>query len=199
MIPARQRRSAALLGMAIALLAGGLPLLHWAQGSAAREATQTAAAMAKTEEAQRQLQSNIAAAHELAGRISEADVVRLLAPIDRLQTAGVLERQATAARLTHFTYTLAAERKDIAVVTGEATPGLVVSAITITADAPLDTDVFAFLAGLQTALPGRLRVVQMMLARTGDGRQPVAASNVHVEARLDWLSNGSARALAGVP
>ncbi len=72
------------------------------------------------------------------------------------------------------------------------------SEITLTADAALDTDAYAVIEHVRaTMLPGRAQLRALTIERIGENQTALAAVNVHVTARLDWLSAGSDRTLVG--
>jgi hypothetical protein len=184
----------ALLAAALVLLLAGLPLARRGGAAAADRAKILAAERAMLEEADRRFDEDMRLAERQDGSPGAEDIDRLLAPVDRLGAASVLERQAAAARLTHFVYTLAPEKKAVA----DSAAGLAESKVTLAADMPLDTDAHDFIDRLSASLPGRVRLRRFSLTRLAADAFPSTA-NVHMEAEAEWLSNGAAGNGGGAP
>jgi hypothetical protein len=169
------------------------PMLNLLQDEAQKHLSDLRSQRAKTEQSLQQLENDIAETKKLSGQMGAAEVEKSLAPVDRLQAADVIEKQAAAARLTHVTYTLSPEQK-VKITRADAGPQeLALSTITIKADAPLDTDAYAFVGRLRGVLPGRLRPQALTLERIGAPDAAPAADNLHLTAVFEWLSNGAAK------
>jgi len=80
------------------------------------------------------------------------EMQRLLAPVDRLKVAAMLERQAQASHLRNFTYSLSAENKYTG--SGAGVQDLAQSDISLSAEAPLDGDIYAFIEQSGISCPG---------------------------------------------
>lgn len=188
-----------LLTLAVTLTWASTPLLDRLHEIAAQRLIDARAARAAAEQSLHQLQDDIAAAEKLGGQIGIAEADRALIPADRIAAVTALERSAAALRLGHFTYTLEPEQALTVDAPGIVPQTLAVSTLTVSGEAPLDTDVYAFCAGARRFLPGRLRLQQLSVERTGSAAA-LEARNTRFTARFEWLSNGSAgAAVASAP
>jgi hypothetical protein len=173
---------------AVALLVlAGLPVARYLAEGEAGQAARIAAARQQDERALRRIEEDLLAARDLKNNLGAGEIARLLAPADRLQAAARLEQAAQAARISHFTYTLAPERQS-RVDSAAGPQELALSTVTLAGDAPLDTDIYRFVARAREMLPGRAKLKQLSVMRLGN---PPAAANVHMEAVFEWLSNGA--------
>ncbi len=185
------RHGSWLAGLALAafLASAGHPALRMATAATERETAQTKAERVRLESDLRQIESDRAALRELSQKLDPESVSRLLEPSDRLKAGTALEKLAAASRLKNLTYTFGPERP---VSLGAAESGklaLAQSDLTWEASAPLDQDLQAFITQLQSALPGKLSLDHLSVARTGTS---LSATPLHAQARMLWLSNGSA-------
>ncbi len=179
----------ALIVCAVAIMTGSGPLAGLLRKDAVRDLTMIQSARAKTGQDLKQLRDNVAAARKLAGEIDRAEAEQVLAPSDRLKAASMFENEAAQGRLSHFTYTLAPEER-VAIDAGGEKHDLAVSIITLSADAPDDVYIYSSLERMRQSLPGRARLQQLSISRPGNP-DALAAQNVHFEATLEWLSNGT--------
>ncbi|MDR3423471.1 MAG: hypothetical protein P4M13_00115 [Alphaproteobacteria bacterium] len=185
-----------LLSLALVIEAGKAPVLGMAQQKAAQKLAALRAENDKTAAALRQFQDDLATAEKMKTEIDASETEKFLAPVDRLRVAEILEHRAAEARLSHFIYSFAPEQKTLIVTVDAGKQELATSKVTLAADAPTDTDVWVFLDAVRRTLPGRFALREFSLQRMGDANAPVAAANVHVTAKGDWLSNGASRNLA---
>lgn len=185
-----------LFALAVLLLLAGGPMAEWGLHLARDRGKNLAQERARVEEYARRFQDDMRLAERPEGQMKGDDIDRLLAPVDRLRVASNLERQAAAARLSHFTYNLASEKPANVSVIDSAT--MAESRLTMAADAPLDSDVDSFLHSLGHALPGRVRLLRVAVTRPA-GDAPLSLANVHMEAEAEWLSNSAVRKTAGMP
>jgi hypothetical protein len=186
--------SCAKIGLQTVFLTGLLaaaPLLYVLHQDAAAALARVGGERQKAEKTLGQLQSESDIAKEIRGRINVAEARRLLAPVERMTVAASIEHAAATFHMSKFTYTLAPE-KDVHM--GEET--LALSSIALGGEAPNDADIYGFMAQLNHALPGRLRVTDMEIERAGD---TLTTSNVRYKMTLEWLSNGAVKNLAGNP
>ncbi len=181
---------------AVALMFFSSPLLVFLRGKAARHLAEVQEDRTKTQQVLQRLDDDIATTQKLSGQIGADEIEKPLAPIDRLQASGLLERQADAARLDHFTYTLSPEQKVAINSTEMGAQELAVSTIAVKAEVPLDTDVNAFVQRVGSLMPGRLRLQSLTLEHTATAGTPPAADNLHMIANFEWLSNGVTKELA---
>lgn len=187
----------------MSLLAGGLliltlgpALMHSQFTAAARRAADLKTEQARLDEVALRLDEDTRMAANRDIVLSADDISHLLEPANRLQSMGALERQAAARHLTHFTYTLAPERKAKAVIV--STDDLTESGLDLAADAPLDTDAYQFINNLHDILPGRLHLRHLILSRINPDA-PLSAANIHMEANMEWLSNTTAHEKGRAP
>jgi hypothetical protein len=184
------RRWLALFAAALVLLLAGSPLARQGLEIEQRRAEDIAAERAKLQETARSFQDDILLARKLESQMNAEDIDRLLAPVDRLGVAAELERQAASSRFEHFAYTIAPEKKTITGAPGAE--GMAESDVTLAADMPLDTDAYIFIDRVRALLPGRARLKHLTLTRLA-ADAPLALDNIHMEAALEWLSNGAAK------
>ncbi|MGE3623062.1 MAG: hypothetical protein AB7H77_04200 [Bdellovibrionales bacterium] len=192
----RHRGWMALTGFSLVLLCGSGPALHFARGEIEHSRTEIGQARRAAEQILRQLRDNVATARKLAGQIDSRQADQILARVDRLKSAAFFEKEAAAFGLKEFTYTLSPESTVMHNSGGEAQE-LALSRLELAGDAADDIHVYRYIDHIRARLPGRLRITGLTL-----GRLPVAlspASNVHFQATLEWLSNGSLQTFAGVP
>lgn len=137
----------------------------------------------------RQWQADAQTAQVLARTLPESAIARLLDPGDRKALAAQIEPLALSARLANISYVLSpAQDWD-----GGATfPGIrdaTISALTIEADAPSDSDIYAFLKSL-LAQPGRFEITSLTITplREDIAARP-AALNLRMKASLQWIAN----------
>jgi hypothetical protein len=174
------------------------PVLGLAQQRAGQKLAGLRAENAQTSQALRQLQDDIEAANKMKTEMDINEAESLLAPVDRLRAAQILEHRAAESRLIHFTYTLSPEEK-VQIETADAgKQELATSKWTLAADAPTDTDAYAFIDAIIRTLPGRVTLHQISLQRTGAENAVISAANLHLTASGDWLSNGANPHLAQV-
>ena len=185
-----------LFGAAILLALAGLPLIDYGIAAARHRAEDIAAERAELQQAATRFHEDVQLAERPDGRMTAEDIDRLLAPVDRLRMLAGLERQAASRRLSHFTYALSPEKK--AKIDVMEAADMAVSELTLTADMPLDIDCYAFLQSIGSVLPGRTRLRQLSLTRIAND-SPLSLANLHMEAVLEWLSNGAAQKQAGLP
>ncbi|HEU0117900.1 MAG TPA: hypothetical protein VFR09_04630 [Alphaproteobacteria bacterium] len=186
-----------LLVCAVLLMAISTPILQYASEKANADLIKVRAESSKTSATLYQLQDDIAAVQKLSSEISSAEADQWLAPVDRLRVASLMEQQANETRLSHFTYTVAPEQRTSIETPGAGPQQLALSSITLSADAALDTDIYHFIDGLHAALPGRVRLQQMVIEKNGNGTP--GSPNLKLTATLEWLSNGAIKDLAGAP
>jgi hypothetical protein len=180
-----------LMAAALSLILVIDPLLNAAQEHEKHRADDLAIQWKRWREAQSHFHNGVSNT-----AITMADIDRLLAPVQRLHVAADLERQASTSRLSHFTYTLGPENKAHADLLDSG--DLAESDVVMSADAPLDSDVYAFLQNASRNLPGRVTLKRLSVARlTTDA--PLTLANAHMEATLDWLSNGANADKVGKP
>lgn len=185
-----------LLLLAIAIIAGRAPVLDFAGNRAARDLAAIKDARVKTENDLQQLRDDVVAARKLGSEIDRTRADQVLAPTDRLKAAVMLEKEAAIMKIARFTYTLAPEERT-AIDAGGALQNLALSAVTLAGNAPDDISIYNFITHLQHVLPGRARLQQVTITRSASAEVPLAATNVHFEAALEWLSNGSLQTIAG--
>jgi len=185
------RKWLALLIAALFLMTASSPGLRLLRAEATQHLADMRAAQGKTRQALHQLQDDIESVKKLEGQMDPAEAEKFLAPVDRMAAANALQQNAANMRLSHFTYNLSPEQK-IKIDAPEAGPQeLSLSTLTLSGDAPLDTDIYAFIDGLHHLLPGRVRLQQLSLERTDKADPHLTARNMHFEATLEWLSNHS--------
>jgi hypothetical protein len=187
-----------LLALAIALLVGSGPALRYAQDIAAHHLAELRAKSAQASQNLHQLEDDVATARRISGQIDNATATEVLAPVDRLQAAALLEREAAAAHLQHFTYTLDPEQR-FATESDGFKQDLATSDIAVAADVSLDTDGIAFIEHIGHSLPGRVRVKELSFERIGGANAAPATVNLRFKATLEWLSNGTRTVMAGAP
>ncbi len=141
----------------------------------------------------RQIEEDNAEAVRISATMDRQNAEKALAPVDRLQIVGALEKQAERARLSRFTYILSPEEPVRIRPSGAESHNLAQSEITLTADASLDTDVYAFIEHAQRLLPGRVALTHLLIERKGGADEPMASPGLHMSAVFEWLSNGSAQ------
>lgn len=186
-----------ILAMALLMLLASSPLLAALQEHTAKKLTALKEERAGVEKSLHQLEIDIQAVKEISGEIGETEAKRLLAPIDRLWVAEVLEHEAATSRLARFTYNMSPEQVLVKNLSGGEPQELAITTIAITSEAPLDTDVYSFIENIRRTLPGRLRLQQLSLERLGKEDTTLGIYNVRFNATLEWLSNGSLKTMAG--
>jgi hypothetical protein len=140
---------------AIALMFFSAPMLGFLRDEAASHLTSVRSERTKTDQALQRLEDDIATTQRLNGQIGAEEIEKSLAYVDRLQAADFLEKQASASRLGHFTYTVSPEQKALIGNPGADAQELAVSTIAVKAEAPLDTDAYAFVDRIRSVMPGR--------------------------------------------
>ncbi|MDR3450688.1 MAG: hypothetical protein P4M15_13260 [Alphaproteobacteria bacterium] len=188
---------AGILGAAILIGLFNGPVLGAAQKKARADLASLQREHAKAALAVKQLREDIAETESLKNQIGATSVEKFLAPANRLRVAQIMERRASEARLSHFSYTLAPEQKIQMDTLGSGKQMLARSKITLTADAPTDNDAYLFVDNLRRALPGQFQVRSFSLQRIGPQDAPVGVANLRLAASGDWLSNGASRKWAG--
>ncbi len=183
-----------LLGGALVLLFAGPALVGQMERSTQHSAAEIVAERLELQESATRFHDDMQLSNRPEGQMSADEITRLLAPIDRLQAVAGLERQAASAQLSHFTYALSPEQKPKTAILGAN--NLTESHITMSADAPLDTDVTAFIKSLNYVLPGRVRLQQFTLTRSNPDAA-LSLANVHMDAVVEWVSNGAAKDKVG--
>jgi hypothetical protein len=192
----QHRRWIGLMAVACIIIGGSGPVAHLMCDKTKQNLAELQAAHIKTEQDLQQLREDVARAQKLSRQIDRLHAEQILAPADRLKAAAALEKLAKDKQLRHFTYTLGPEDK-LALNAGGESQELAISTIALTADAPSDQDVFTFLEKARILLPGRARIQHFTINRIAPAA--LAATNIHFEASLEWLSNGSLQTVAGVP
>ncbi len=175
------------LGAALLLAAASDPLLRYARNGMAEESRALDAEHARISQSLMQLRDDAATAQRLSRTITSKDMEKYLAPTDRAKIAARLEPIATASRLSRFTYTLSPEQ-NFAPEGGDM-DGIAQSHLTLEAEAPQDDDATRFLLRLQQTLPGRAALQHLSLERTNP--TALSATNIHLKAEIDWLSNST--------
>lgn len=127
-------------------------------------------------------------ARRLKHALPEAEVERLLAPVDRVALIAQMEPLAATARLARLTYTLAPAQVWDGGTAFPGIKGIVVSTLELEADAPSDTDIFAFLSNLKS-LPGSFELMTLDIARIREGDEQPQALNLHMKASLRLYAN----------
>ncbi len=181
---------AALIAAAL-IAAASTPLFGLAQRKAAIKLTTLRKETAKTNEALRQINEDKIAIENMKNKIDVNAAKKYLRPVDRLRAAQILEDRAAESRLTGLSYTLSPEQKTDINTPGAGKQALARAQWTIAADAPADTDAFAFLDSLGRALPGRIELREMNLRRLGGKDSQISEANVRLTASGEWLSNGA--------
>jgi hypothetical protein len=139
-----------------------------------------------------QLRGDAAIAERLNREIKTGEADSWLAPVDRRQIAAQFEPLAAAARLSRFTYTLSPEQPVEADKPSDDMNGLVQSSLTLEADAPHDADAYRFIGRILRLLPGHAQLRQLVIERlNANGSGQLAATNIRLNANIDWLSNGT--------
>lgn len=183
----------ALLSLAvIAVLVGG-PVSDWALENSKTRAENIAKERADAEKALARFHDDMQMLQNQDHRLSADDVARILAPTDRLQAGSIMEKQAASDLFSHFTYTVSPEKR---LHTADA-DHLSESLVNLSADMPLDTDAAVFLRSLGHTMPGRIHLRHVKLSRISMDAPPSLA-NIHMEADLVWLSNGTNSDMAEV-
>lgn len=182
------------LAVLIGMLSG--PMLGLVQRSANQKHDALKAENERLSEALRQLQEDTAAAEKMKADIDLPSARKFLAPADRLRAAKIVESRAYEARLSNLSYTLSPEQKAVFETPGSGKQELATSRLTLTADAPVDTNAYVFLDALSRTLPGHLTLREIKLQRLGKAGAPVGKANIRFSATADWLSNGVAKNLA---
>ncbi len=198
MIDWRQHRLwLGLLFAALVIGAASTPLLCIAQHKANATLASIQSKKTQSETALQQFQSDSAEAEKMKDEIDADDTGKLLAPVDRLRAAKILENRAQETHLSHFTYTLSPEEKISIDTIGAGKQELANSKLSLAADAPTDADAYLFLDNIAHTLPGHLALRHISLRRVeGD---TITAANIHIMAEAEWLSNGAIQNLAGTP
>ncbi len=180
-----------LLALALLIGATAQPLLTFAQQEAASKRAHLRTEILKNRQALSQLQEDIAATEKLKRQITDKEAEDALPPVDRLRVAQSLERRAVEAHLTHLIYTIAPEEKVVIDTPSAEKQNLACSKITLNADAPTDKDAYRFLDSVRHTLPGRVTFQTLSVTRLPTAEGSVTASNVHLTAEGNWLSNGA--------
>ncbi|MFA5041241.1 MAG: hypothetical protein WC464_06385 [Bdellovibrionales bacterium] len=180
-----------LMVLAILVGAGNAPLLGAAEKKAAQKLVSLKKENEKAVAALRQMEEDLATVEKMKTVIDDNAAKKYLAPVDRLDAAQILERRAAEAGLTRFTYTLSPEKKASFDMVGISKHDLATSQWTVTADAPSDVDVYAFLDAISHTLPGRITVHQISLQRITEEGDPISFANIRFAANGEWLSNGA--------
>ncbi len=188
-----------LLAFAFVLTVASPPFLRMLTDEAIQNLSQVKAERMQAQQALHQMEGDFATVQGPESNMSAVEAEQFLAPVDRLRVATILEHAADEALVGHFTYTLSPEQKTT--ISGpEGTPQeLAVSTITVGGDVPSDIYMYNFVEGMRRLLPGRLRVQQVSLERSGKEDAPLDAYNLRFTATLEWLSNGTTKDMAGVP
>ncbi len=175
--------------MGVLLLALALALTAHAYGvkTEARLAAKTAhltQQIKKNKAAKALLEEDARRTKELQASLSPDAMAQLLQPADRRAFLNHLDTLAHTARLQHLAYTLSPATFDALNATQSAT-------LSLEADAPLDTDLRAFLDRLTHSAPGKLDWQRLQITRldTRDGARPL---NLHLVASALWLAPGVA-------
>lgn len=186
---AQHRNWLILLTLALLIASAGHPALRMATEAAEQKAAQAKVERVKYESGLRQLKADREAVRELSQKLSPESVERILAPADRLKAGTALEQIAAASRLKNIAYTFSPEQPVAIDAAGSGKLALAQSGLTWEASAPLDKNIRAFIDHLQTALPGKLSLERLSIARTGTA---ISATPLRAEASMIWLSNGTA-------
>ncbi|MER2519277.1 MAG: hypothetical protein ABTQ34_01150 [Bdellovibrionales bacterium] len=186
---ARHKNWLMLLSLALILAGAGHPALQMATDAAKQGTTRTKADRIKLESDLRQIESDRVALRELSQRLNPESVERLLAPSDRLKAGTALEKLAASARLKGLSYAFGPERPFNLDTAGSGKLALAQSELTWETSAPLDQDIRNFTTHLHSALPGKLSLERLAIARTG---MTLASTPLRTQATMLWLSNGSA-------
>lgn len=181
----------ALLALALIIGLGKDPALGLALRKAEARLFTLRTEKNKTEAALAQLQSDIEEAKKMQGKIDAKEADKILEPTDRLRTAKLMERRATEAGLTRFTYSISPERKTPIDTVGSGKQDFAESVVGIEADAPTDIEAYAFLEALRREMPGRFALHTLRLERTDKNDAPITNANVHMKASGKWLANGA--------
>jgi hypothetical protein len=168
-------------------------------GFAQRKAEESRADIRRDKEqaadALRQLKEDAVAAQSMKNEIDVASAKKYLEPTDRLRAAQTLERRAAEFGLTNLAYTMGPEQKVSHQTVASGAQEVALSLITLSANAPSDTDVYAFFDALSRTIPGRVSLREISLQRLNGVDAPIAEANVRLDAQADWLSNGAAQTL----
>lgn len=181
----------ALLAISLALIFISLPLLRMAATTTVANLTELKTQQLHAEQTLQQLRSDTETAQKLQSEMTMSEAEQSLEPVDRLLAANIIEREADAAHIYSFSYTLAPEQKIKMAGLTTASQELAVSTITVRGEAPDDMSVYGFIDGMRGSLPGRVRLQQMSLVRSNKS-EPVSAYNLRFNATFEWLSNGTA-------
>ena len=186
-------------GIVLAVIIGvvSAPLLDASQKKEAQRLEELRKRTETDDLALRQLNEDIAATEKLKTQLKAADVAKAMPPVDRLRVAEILERHAAESHLTHFIYTLSPEEKTVVDTIGAGKQTLASSKLSLSADAPTDTDAYQFIETLRRAFPGRLAFQDVSVQRIGAEATTISNANIHLTASGDWLSNGANPVLTG--
>jgi hypothetical protein len=186
-----------LLVFSVFLYVATKPVVSFLQDREQRQVEMISAEYARVKTSFQQLEDDIATVQKLSRQMSAEDIEKILAPVDRLKVATMLEHQAAASRLQNFAYTIAPEQKLSFNTPGAGSQMLAQSEITLAADVPLDADAYAFVEHLRASLPGRGQLRALTIERIGESQAALAVTNLHMTARIDWLSAGSDKTVVG--
>src|ERR1700722_180170 len=162
------------------LYVGATPVVGYWLDAERQQTGAMEADTAQTQQSVQMLEDDVAAAQKLSSQLDPKEIERLLAPVDRLKVATLLEHQAAASHMQNFAYTLAPEQRVTFTTPGAGPQQLAQSEITVSADAALDTETYTFVEHLRTILPGRLHLRAFTIERIGDAQTALASTNVHM-------------------
>ena len=185
-----------ILALAVVIGAGHAPFIDAARQREETKLATMRAEQQKTMTALNQLRDDIAATEKLKTKIDAAEAEQYMKPVNRLRTAKLLERRAAEARLSRFSYILSPESKTPVETIAAGTQNLASSQLSLTAETATDIDAYIFLDSLRRTLPGRFSLRQFSLERMAAPDAPIAATNLRLIAKGEWLSNGAAENLA---